>query len=72
VIITLSLLSNRGSVVDIVIMEMCSTKHIDGSGYIASEPLKNATHFRSSLIVKRSYDHLFVTNMANSIPLFNG
>jgi hypothetical protein len=37
VIVMLSLLSNRSSIIDLVTMEMSSTKHVDGSGDIASE-----------------------------------
>jgi hypothetical protein len=35
------------------------------------EFLKNAIRFGSSLVV-RSYDHLFVKDMANSIALLSG
>jgi hypothetical protein len=58
VIIMLSLLSNQSSIVDFVTVEMCSTKHVDGSGHIGMkyfnkcEPLKNATRFGPSLTVK--------------------
>jgi hypothetical protein len=58
VIIMHSLLSNRSSIVDFITMEMCSTKHVDGSGLIGvkhinkCEHLKNATLFGLSLTVK--------------------